>query len=296
MEAPPPSCTPALLAACHSRLLQETQQSFFPCTSASTVWLFGYASLIWNPSVAFTASTEAALGGWKRVLRQGSPDHRGTAARLGRVATLAPCCPSKWRQAPPASSAAQSPPSSAAALSEQALQLWLASGQQQQQQQQGAAAESPEEHKEEEDEEEEEPEASADVPVVHGMAFLLAQDSAEAMLAKLCKREQAGYSAVRVQLATPLGPICAVTFVAHRGNEFWSRDSELGLAQAIAAAAGESGKNFDYFLQLLSAMRSRGVLDQHLERLAAHLLRAEPVLLGEQERALLQALPAAAAS
>jgi cation transport protein ChaC len=53
-------------------------------------WIFGYGSLIWRPAFAFVERCPACVDGFERRLDQGSPDHRGTPARLGRVATLVP--------------------------------------------------------------------------------------------------------------------------------------------------------------------------------------------------------------
>jgi cation transport regulator ChaC len=53
-----------------------------------SVWVFGYGSLIWRPGFAFEERCAAVASGFTRRLDQGSPDHRGTPERLGRVATL----------------------------------------------------------------------------------------------------------------------------------------------------------------------------------------------------------------
>src|ERR1700722_6603506 len=53
-------------------------------------WIFGYGSLIWRPGFAFVERRAAFVEGFERRLDQGSPDHRGTPERLGRVATLVP--------------------------------------------------------------------------------------------------------------------------------------------------------------------------------------------------------------
>jgi cation transport protein ChaC len=55
-----------------------------------SLWLFGYGSLIWRPGFPFEERLAAVAHGFERRLDQGSPDHRGTPERLGRVATLAP--------------------------------------------------------------------------------------------------------------------------------------------------------------------------------------------------------------
>lgn len=52
--------------------------------------IFGYGSLIWRPGFPFRGRRVAYIEGFARRLDQGSPDHRGTPERLGRVATLIP--------------------------------------------------------------------------------------------------------------------------------------------------------------------------------------------------------------
>jgi cation transport regulator ChaC len=50
--------------------------------------VFGYGSLLFRPDFPYAARRGAYVQGWQRRLDQGSPDHRGTPERLGRVATL----------------------------------------------------------------------------------------------------------------------------------------------------------------------------------------------------------------
>lgn len=50
--------------------------------------VFGYASLLWRPGFPFVEKKRARANGLARKLHQGSPDHRGTPDKLGRVATL----------------------------------------------------------------------------------------------------------------------------------------------------------------------------------------------------------------
>jgi cation transport regulator ChaC len=52
------------------------------------LWIFAYGSLLWRPGFPFERRAAAFLEGWERRLDQGSPDHRGTPEKLGRVATL----------------------------------------------------------------------------------------------------------------------------------------------------------------------------------------------------------------
>ena len=55
-----------------------------------SVWLFGYASLIFKPDFPFLEQRPASIDGWTRRFWQGSHDHRGTPEAPGRVATLVP--------------------------------------------------------------------------------------------------------------------------------------------------------------------------------------------------------------
>lgn len=54
------------------------------------LWIFGYGSLLFRPAFPFEERRPALVRGFERRLDQGSPDHRGTPERLGRVATLVP--------------------------------------------------------------------------------------------------------------------------------------------------------------------------------------------------------------
>ena len=54
------------------------------------IWIFGYGSLVWRPNFDFIDRQPAKIYGWSRRFYQGSPDHRGTPQKLGRVVTLLP--------------------------------------------------------------------------------------------------------------------------------------------------------------------------------------------------------------
>ena len=53
-------------------------------------WIFGYGSLVWRPAFPFVEQAAGHVVGYARRFWQGSPDHRGTGERPGRVATLTP--------------------------------------------------------------------------------------------------------------------------------------------------------------------------------------------------------------
>jgi len=59
-------------------------------SSESSVWLFGYGSIIWRPDFVYQRRELAWLTGWQRRFWQGSHDHRGTPDSPGRVVTLVP--------------------------------------------------------------------------------------------------------------------------------------------------------------------------------------------------------------
>jgi glutathione-specific gamma-glutamylcyclotransferase len=54
------------------------------------LWVFGYASLLWNPEFTFDAHHGAFVRGWHRALRMASRINRGTPERPGLVFALLP--------------------------------------------------------------------------------------------------------------------------------------------------------------------------------------------------------------
>lgn len=110
--------------------------------------------------------------------------------------------------------------------------------------------------------------------IVHGTVYQLAPATREATIAKLWHREKAGYSCIRVAVHCADGVTrAAYTFAATADNPYFVAGEGLAdTASIIYRSVGPSGRNFEYFLMLLRAMRDRGVHDSHLESIYEHIL------------------------
>lgn len=102
-----------------------------------------------------------------------------------------------------------------------------------------------------------------------GMAYRVAPDAADEVLAGLDHREKNGYERHAVRLETEAGSLEALVYLATEGNFAWLGDAPLdAIARQIAGARGPSGANRDYLLSLADALAELGAEDAHVTELA----------------------------
>ena len=109
---------------------------------------------------------------------------------------------------------------------------------------------------------------AAEDAVCGGMAYRVDP----AVFAHLDHREKNGYERVRVDAAleAPPATVRATTYMAPASNAAFLGPAPLAeMAAHIHRAAGPSGRNADYLLQLDAALRRLGARDCHVASLAA---------------------------
>ncbi len=107
--------------------------------------------------------------------------------------------------------------------------------------------------------------------VCAGMAYRVAPEASERVLASLDHREKNGYErhVVELELA-PARRVPSLLYLAAPGNFAWLGPAPLAaIARQIATARGPSGANVDYLLELDRALAALGERDAHVEALVA---------------------------
>lgn len=253
----PPLAVEAAVATAHAALSTNLALLAARISLGDDLYIFGYASLLWNPGeILYSDRLDAALAGFRRRLCQVSPDHRGTPSALGRVATLLPAKRSRMALTDCRPTNVSCP--RLAALASHSISLWL--------------GEAPA------DEDCSSDDVSEDegVPVVYGSVFKVAREACGPILERLAVREKAGYEPQLVQVSICGGrSILAVTFIGTR--EFYARESDAERAVVISKAVGPSGSSEDYFARLLGYTRRQSIFDSHLEGILVALQAADAV-------------------
>ena len=52
------------------------------CSEAERIYIFGYGSLIWRPTIEYSRSWSGYIKGYKRRFYQGTTTHRGTPQQV----------------------------------------------------------------------------------------------------------------------------------------------------------------------------------------------------------------------
>lgn len=107
-----------------------------------------------------------------------------------------------------------------------------------------------------------------------GAVFEVSAVNERAVLAALDCRERGGYerTTLDVELRNTGEHVRAVTWVAPPDNAFYLGPASLdAMVEQMATAAGPSGSNAEYVLQLARVLVAWGLEDPHVEELAARL-------------------------
>ncbi len=118
--------------------------------------------------------------------------------------------------------------------------------------------------------------APAPEDICWGMAYLLDEAAAEAVLADLDVRERGGYVRTEIELELDgqrsTQRTMGVTYQAWPGNRNYAGPAPIAeIAAQIDKATGPSGTNADYVRDLHAALETLGAQDTHVAALAARL-------------------------
>ena len=112
-----------------------------------------------------------------------------------------------------------------------------------------------------------------------GMAYEVAPEEREAVLARLDHREKGGYdrNLERVRLKDG-GELEALVYLATPENPSFLGEAPVdAIAAQVRRSVGPSGPNVEYVLELARALREMGAPDPHVEAIAAALERPNEV-------------------
>lgn len=103
-----------------------------------------------------------------------------------------------------------------------------------------------------------------------GVAFLLAEHEAEAVLAHLDHREKNGYQRREVDLHDDGGLFARGTvFVADETNANFLGEASLdAIVEQVRRSRGPSGDNTEYVVELARALRALDARDDHIDAIA----------------------------
>lgn len=105
-----------------------------------------------------------------------------------------------------------------------------------------------------------------------GIAYRVRGADAAGVLARLDRREQAGYERLVERMRSPVGDVDVVAYVATPGNPNFLGPAPVdAIAAEIRVRSGPSGTNLDYALRLARALRDLGAVDEHVFAVAERL-------------------------
>jgi len=107
-----------------------------------------------------------------------------------------------------------------------------------------------------------------------GMAYRLHEQQKLEILSMLDVREKGGYERVTAPLQLADGRMVeGITYIASTDNPLFLGEAPVNkIVQQIAASVGPSGSNREYLLELASAFRELGIVDEHVFELEKALL------------------------
>jgi cation transport protein ChaC len=119
----------------------------------------------------------------------------------------------------------------------------------------------------------------AESPEAHcmGMAYHVAPELADTVMAQLDYREKGGYDRLNIEVHfADLAPVMAITYHATPANEHYlGAASTHAIANQVFTAAGPSGSNSEYVLELDRALQQLNHQDQHVASIAAEVRRLQ---------------------